>query len=72
MKERDWYEIMQTLRAEGWQWDVFRLTPEGEERGWWYKPGDARYTRAGDPTGLIAALFKAWRLREYHSEGGAR
>ena len=66
MTEIDLSEIMRVLQAEGWQWDLFRLTPEGFWRGWWYKPGDPRYTRAGDPSGFNVALLKAWRLRQYY------
>lgn len=69
----DLLDVMHTLQAEGWQWDLFGLTPEGRWRGWWYKPGDGRFTRAGDPAPFNLALLKAWRLRAYFagSEGGA-
>ena len=62
----DLMTMMRTLQAEGWTWDLDRVTRDGRQRGWWYKPGDPRFTRPGDPTGFNVALAKAWRIRAYH------
>lgn len=69
MEELDLLTVMHTLQAEGWKFDLYQVVPPGVWRGWWFKPGDSRFPRSGDPTGFNMALRKAWRLRAYYGGG---